>query len=118
MALLTSLLMRTPAAPEGTVDVNTPKHLGWIMLAALGIGATIGAGIFSMPGIIAGKAGPAGILSFLITGIVIMAVSFCYEKFSRVVTQGVSAYSYVYHSMGEIFAWVVAFGLFLEYSFG
>ncbi|MGH9549298.1 MAG: APC family permease, partial [Terriglobales bacterium] len=34
------------------------------------------------------------------------------------VPNGVSAYSYVYHSIGEIFAWIVAFGLFLEYSFG
>jgi APA family basic amino acid/polyamine antiporter len=115
---MTSLLRRTPAVPEGTADASTPKHLGWIMLAALGIGATIGAGIFAMPGIIAEKAGPAGILSFLISGILVVAVSFCYERFSRVVTTGVSAYSYVYHSCGELFAWVVAFGLFLEYSFG
>jgi APA family basic amino acid/polyamine antiporter len=88
------------------------------MLAALGIGATIGAGIFAMPGIIAGKAGPAGILSFLLTGLVIMLIAFCYEKFSIRVPHGVSAYSYVYHSIGELVAWVVAFGLFLEYSFG
>src|ERR1700744_2142584 len=115
MEIMTSLLRRTPAAPEGTADADTPKHLGWIMLAALGIGATIGAGIFAMPGIIAGKAGPAGGLSFLITGLVIVAVSFCYEKFSRTCTTGVSAYSYVYHSMGELIAWIVAFGLFLEY---
>ena len=53
------------------------------MLTALGIGATIGAGIFAMPGMIARKAGPAGILSFLITGLVILAVAICYEKFSR-----------------------------------
>lgn len=110
-------MRRTPAAEEGFVD-STPKHLGWVMLSALGIGATIGAGIFAMPGIIAGKAGPAGVLSFLITGLVILAVSFCYERFARVVPSGVSAYSYVYYSIGELFAWVVAFGLFLEYSFG
>jgi APA family basic amino acid/polyamine antiporter len=115
---LTSLMIRTPAVPEGTADSDTPKHLGFVMLAALGIGATIGAGIFAMPGMIASKAGPAGILSFLITGTVILAVSFCYERFARRVTTGVSAYSYVYHSIGELFAWIVAFGLFLEYSFG
>lgn len=115
---LTSLLRRTPAEPEGRLDSETPKHLGCLMLTALGIGATIGAGIFAMPGMIARKAGPAGILSFVITGLVILAVSICYEKFSRKVPHGVSAYSYVYHSIGEIFAWVVAFGLFLEYSFG
>src|ERR1700730_10810674 len=116
MQLMTSLMRRTPAVATGADD--TPKHLGWVMLTALGIGATIGAGIFAMPGMIARKAGPAGILSFLITGLVILMVSMCYDKFSQRVTRGVSAYSYVYHSLGELFAWIVAFGLFLEYSFG
>jgi basic amino acid/polyamine antiporter, APA family len=116
MAFVNSLLRRTEAVEVGGAD--TPKHLGWIMLTALGIGATIGAGIFAMPGIIANQAGPAGILSFLITGLVVVTVSMCYEKFAQRVTNGVSAYSYVYHSLGEVFAWVVAFGLFLEYSFG
>lgn len=88
------------------------------MLTALGIGATIGAGIFVMPGMIALKAGPAGILSFVITGFVFLFVGICYERFARAVPTGVSAYSYVYYSIGEIFAWIVAFGLFLEYSFG
>lgn len=111
-----TLLRRTPAEAYGIVE--TPKHLGWIMLTALGIGATIGAGIFAMPGIIAGKAGPAGILSFTITGAVVLFVAICYERFSCVMRHGCSAYSYVYHSIGEVFAWIVAFGLFLEYSFG
>jgi basic amino acid/polyamine antiporter, APA family len=113
---MTTLLRRTPSM-EGVVD-DTPKHLGWLMLTALGIGATIGAGIFVMPGRIAEKAGPAGILSFLITGFIFLFVGICYERFAAKVPTGVSAYSYVYHSIGEIFAWVVAFGLFLEYSFG
>jgi len=111
-------MRRTPAIPDGASSMDTPKHLGWLMLTAMGIGATIGAGIFAMPGMIAMKAGPAGILSFLITGVVILFVGICYERFSRVVPLGVSAYSYVYHSIGEVFAWIVAFGLFLEYSFG
>ncbi len=114
---MTTLLRRTPAEPTH-LQSDTPKHLGWVMLTAMGIGATIGAGIFAMPGMIAMKAGPAGILSFIITGAVILFVGICYERFSRVVPHGVSAYSYVYHSIGEIFAWIVAFGLFLEYSFG
>lgn len=114
--LMTSLLRRMPASSQDVDD--TPKHLGWVMLTALGIGATIGAGIFVMPGRIAEKAGPAGILSFMITGFVFLFVGICYERFSRQVPKGVSAYSYVYHSMGELLAWIVAFGLFLEYSFG
>jgi len=111
-------MRKTDCSPDAATIAETPKHLGWIMLSALGIGATIGAGIFAMPGIIAGKAGPAGILSFLLTGFVIMLIAFCYEKFSIRVPHGVSAYSYVYHSIGELVAWIVAFGLFLEYSFG
>ncbi len=117
MQVLTSLLRKTSAEMQEGLD-DTPKHLGWVMLSALGIGATIGAGIFAMPGMIARKAGPAGVLSFVITGIVILMVAICYERFSRLVKNGVSAYSYVYHSIGELFAWIVAFGLFLEYSFG
>ncbi len=113
---LTSLLRKTPASADSSD--STPKHLGWLMLTALGIGATIGAGIFVMPGRIAEKAGPAGILSFMITGFIFLFVGICYERFARRVPNGVSAYSYVYHSVGEIFAWIVAFGLFLEYSFG
>lgn len=116
MALVSQLLRRVPNVATGIDD--SPKHLGWLMLTGLGIGATIGAGIFAMPGIIAGKAGPAGVLSFLITGLIILVVAICYEKFSRHMPHGVSAYSYVYNSIGELVAWVVAFGLFMEYSFG
>lgn len=115
---ISSLLRRTEAVSSHAEGVEKNRHLGWLMLTALGIGATIGAGIFVMPGRIAQLAGPAGILSFLITGFVFLFVGICYERFAALVPQGVSAYSYVYHSVGEIFAWIVAFGLFLEYSFG
>jgi len=74
--MLTTLMRKTASSPDEATIAETPKHLGWVMLAALGIGATIGAGIFAMPGIIAGKAGPAGILSFLLTGLVIMLIAF------------------------------------------
>ncbi|MEZ4544747.1 MAG: amino acid permease [Cyanobacteriota/Melainabacteria group bacterium] len=115
---IVSELFRCVPAVQKIEGDDTPRHLGWLMLTGLGIGATIGAGIFAMPGIIAGKAGPGGVLSFLITGLVILIVAICYEKFSCRMPQGVSAYSYVYHSMGELVAWIVAFGLFMEYSFG
>ncbi len=116
--MLTTLLRKTPAIQDPSLIVETPKHLGWLMLTALGMGATIGAGIFAMPGMIARQAGPAGIFSFLLTGIVIMCVGVAYEKFASKVPSGISAYSYVYHSLGEIFAWIIALGLFFSYSFG
>ena len=117
-SFINSIMRRTSATSPVDDEQLYPRQLGWLMLTALGIGATIGAGIFAMPGMIARKAGPAGILSFLITGLVVLTVAICYEKFSRLVPHGVSAYSYVYHAIGEIFAWIVAFGLFFEYSFG
>lgn len=101
---IVSELFRCVPAVQKLEGDDTPRHLGWLMLTGLGIGATIGAGIFAMPGIIAGKAGPGGVLSFLITGLVILIVAICYEKFSCRMPQGVSAYSYVYHSMGELVA--------------
>lgn len=116
--MISTLLRKTPAIQDPSLITETPKHLGWLMLTALGMGATIGAGIFAMPGMIARQAGPAGIFSFLITGIVIMCVGVCYEKFAMRVPSGISAYSYVYHSLGEIYAWVIALGLFFSYSFG
>lgn len=118
MSLATELFRCVPASADDLAIADTPRHLGWMMLTGLGIGATIGAGIFAMPGIIAGKAGPAGVLSFVITGLVILIVAICYERFSARMPHGVSAYSYVYHSIGELVAWIVAFGLFMEYSFG
>jgi APA family basic amino acid/polyamine antiporter len=94
------------------------RHLGWLMLALLGIGATIGAGIFVMPGRIASLAGPAGAISIVVTSIYFCAIGNRYERFSAVVPNGVSAYSYTYHTLGELVAWVVGWGLFVEYFMG
>lgn len=94
------------------------RHLGWLMLALLGIGATIGAGIFVMPGRIASLAGPAGAISIVVTSIYFCAIGNRYERFSAVVPHGVSAYSYTYHTLGELAAWVVGWGLFIEYFMG
>jgi basic amino acid/polyamine antiporter, APA family len=117
MSFVSSLMRKTSLEAYGDI-AQTPKHLGMLMLAALGIGGAIGAGIFAMPGIIALKAGAGGVLSFTISGVVILLVAICYERFSMIIPHGSSAYSYVYHSIGELVAWIVAFGLFLEYSFG
>lgn len=111
------LLRRISAEPPAAVEAES-KHFDYITLTLLGIGATIGAGIFVMPGMIAALAGPAGIVSFVIVGLYFCAVGNKYEKFSRVLPHGVSAYSYTYFSVGELPAWIVAWGLFVEYFFG
>ncbi len=106
-----------PHDPGSSADAPH-RHLGWLLLALYGIGATIGAGIFVMPGTIATLAGPAGIYSFMIVGVYFCAVGYCYQRFSVVVPNGVSAYSYTYHTLGELWAWIVGWGLFIEYVFG
>ncbi len=111
-------IMQTLPNDPGVSNDPAQKHFGWLMLTLLGIGATIGAGIFVMPGMIAGLAGPSGIVSFLLTGAYFCAIGNRYERFSAVVPRGVSAYSYTYYSMGELLAWVVGWGLFIEYFFG
>ncbi len=111
-----TLTRKTPVKPSANLIRN--PHFGWIALTSLGIGAIIGAGIFSMPGTIASTAGPAGILSFVLTGIIMVAVARCYHAFSTRSPHGVSAYSYVYLSLGELYAVIVGVGLFVEYFFG
>lgn len=110
------LTRKTPVEPPESLQRH--PHFGWVALTSLGIGAIIGAGIFSMPGTIAATAGPAGILSFAITGMVMLAVARCYHGFSLRSPHGVSAYSYVYLSLGELYAVIVGVGLFVEYFFG
>lgn len=108
----------THAGNAGAGGNQPERHLGWLMLALLGIGATIGAGIFVMPGRIASLAGPAGIISIAVTSAYFCAVGNRYERFSTVMPDGVSAYSYSYHTLGELIAWVVGWGLFIEYFMG
>ncbi|MEZ4536121.1 MAG: hypothetical protein R3D26_14185 [Cyanobacteriota/Melainabacteria group bacterium] len=76
---IVSELFRCVPAVQKIEGDDTPRHLGWLMLTGLGIGATIGAGIFAMPGIIAGKAGPGGVLCFSDRGLVILILAICYE---------------------------------------
>ncbi len=118
---MNSVIERLTATLPNHVDhgrSESHRHLGWLMLALLGIGATIGAGIFVMPGRIASLAGPAGAISIAVTSIYFCAIGNRYERFSAIVPNGVSAYSYTYHTLGELAAWVVGWGLFIEYFMG
>lgn len=115
---MTQLFSRLTATHSVETDSQHHRHLGWLMLALLGMGATIGAGIFVMPGRIASLAGPAGMISIAITSLYFCAIGNRYERFSVVVPHGVSAYSYTYHTLGELAGWVVGWGLFIEYFMG
>ncbi|HEU5049515.1 MAG TPA: amino acid permease [Gemmatimonadales bacterium] len=93
-------------------------------LTALGVGATIGAGIFATTGTaIVGDAlrpgaGPAIVFSFLLTAVACGFAALCYAEFASMVPVSGSAYTYAYASLGEFVAWIIGWDLIIEYAVG
>jgi APA family basic amino acid/polyamine antiporter len=93
------------------------RTLGALNLTLLGIGSIIGTGIFVLTGRAAAEfAGPAIVVSFVITGILCAFVALCYAELASMLPVSGSAYSYSYASMGEIVAWIMGLLLLLEYG--
>jgi APA family basic amino acid/polyamine antiporter len=92
------------------------RTLGAMDLTALGVGAIIGTGIFVLTGVAAANfAGPAVIVSFIISGLAAGLAALCYAELASAVPVAGSAYTYTYASLGEIVAWLVGWNLILEY---
>jgi len=88
-------------------------------LVALGIGAIIGAGLFSLTGIAAADhAGPAVTLSFVLAAVGCGFAGLCYAEFASMIPVAGSAYTYSYATMGEFVAWIIGWDLVLEYALG
>ena len=100
------------------------RSLGKWHLTALGVGATIGAGIFATTGTaIVGDAarpgaGPAIVFSFLLTAVACGFAALCYAEFAAMVPIAGSAYTYAYTSIGEFVAWIIGWDLIIEYAVG
>src|SRR5262245_15369645 len=100
------------------------RSLGKWHLTALGVGATIGAGIFATTGTaIVGDsarpgAGPAIVFSFLLTAVACGFAALCYAEFAAMVPIAGSAYTYAYVSIGEFIAWIIGWDLIVEYAVG
>src|SRR3954454_15050981 len=92
------------------------RSLGWPHLIALGVGAIVGTGILTLTGDGAGKAGPAGILSFAIAGLICACAALAYAEMATMIPASGSAYTYTYVVLGELLAWIVGWSLILEYS--
>lgn len=79
----------------------------------------IGTGIFTLTGLEAKtNAGPAIVLSFLVAGFVSLLAALCYAELASAVPAAGSSYTYAYTTIGEIFAWVIAWDLILEFALG
>jgi len=95
------------------------RVLGKWSLTAIGVGAIIGGGIFVLTGTGAYyHAGPALAISFIIAGIACVFAALCYSEFASILPVEGSAYAYAYGTIGEIFAWIIGWGLILEYAMG
>ncbi|HNR85141.1 MAG: amino acid permease [Crocinitomicaceae bacterium] len=95
------------------------RSLSSASLVALGIGAIIGAGLFSLTGIAAAEhAGPAVTLSFVLAAVGCGFAGLCYAEFASMIPVAGSAYTYSYATMGEFIAWFIGWDLVLEYALG
>jgi basic amino acid/polyamine antiporter, APA family len=103
------------ASEEG--EHTLKRALGWPSLTLLGIGSVIGAGIFVLTGQQAAiNAGPAIMLSFVVAGVVCAFCALCYAELASMIPVAGSAYTYTYATIGEFFAWLIAWDLILEYG--
>jgi APA family basic amino acid/polyamine antiporter len=108
-------------------ETAEPSHqlrrvLGPVQLTMLGVGAIVGAGIFSTPGTAAAGgsehigAGPALVISFLIVAVACGFAALCYSELAAMVPVSGSAYTYAYATLGELAAWLIGWDLILEYA--
>ncbi len=119
-----SLFVRKPMDVLMNEASETGSHtlkrtLGPLALVALGIGAIIGAGLFSITGLAAANnAGPAITISFIVAALGCLFAGLCYAEFASMIPVAGSAYTYSYATMGEFIAWIIGWDLVLEYAVG
>lgn len=101
---------------DSNISKAMTRSLGWPHLIALGVGATVGTGIYTLIGIGADRAGPAVLISFLIAGFISACAAFAYAELTTAVPQSGGAYTFSYVALGEFLAWIVGWALILEYS--
>ena len=109
------LLFEANQTGEGTLK----RTLTSFNLISLGVGAIIGAGLFSLTGIAAAEnAGPAITISFALAAFACAFAGLCYAEFASMIPVAGSAYTYSYATMGEFMAWIIGWDLVLEYALG
>lgn len=112
-----SLLRVKPIGEDRSSERSSLKRvMSALDLTFLGVGAIIGTGIFVLTGVAAALyAGPAVIISFIISGIAATLAALCYSELAAMDPVAGSAYSFTYSSMGELIAWLIGWNMILEY---